>query len=140
MQDINSLILVGRLTRDIDVKYSQGGKAIGTTSIAVNRSVKNGEQWVDEASFFDITLFGKTAENLKPYLVKGKQVVIKGSLKQDRWNDKETGKQKSKISIVTDDIQLLGGKSDSSKPASSEFPEDIPYSQPSNGIQDKVPF
>ena len=142
MQDINNLILVGRLTRDIEIKYSQGGKAIGTTSIAVNRSVKNGEQWVDEASFFDITLFGKTAENLKQYLVKGKQVAIKGSLKQDRWNDKETGKQKSKISIVTEDIELLGGKSDSGTHASNsnEFPEDIPYSQTANGIPDKVPF
>lgn len=140
MQDINSLILVGRLTRDLEVKYHQDGSTIGTTAIAVNRSVKHGDKWEDEASFFDITLFGKTAENLKQYLVKGKQVAIKGALKQDRWNDKETGKQKSKISIVTEDIQLLGGKSDSSKPASSEFPEDIPYSQTASGIPDKVPF
>lgn len=142
MQDVNSLILIGRLTKDLSLEYKQSGLAVGETSIAVNRSVKKGDKWEDEASFFDITLFGKTAENLKQYLVKGKQVAIKGSLKQDRWNDKETGKQKSKISIVTEDIELLGGKSDSGTHASNsnEFPEDIPYSQTASGIPDKVPF
>ena len=140
MQDVNSLILIGRLTKDLSLEYKQSGLAVGETSIAVNRSVKKGDKWEDEASFFDITLFGKTAENLKQYLVKGKQVAIKGSLKQERWLDKETGKTRSKIAIVTEDIELLGGKADGGQPQSNngDFPEDIPYSQ--GTTPEKVPF
>lgn len=140
MQDVNSLILIGRLTKDLSLEYKQSGLAVGETSIAVNRSVKKGDKWEDEASFFDITLFGKTAENLKQYLVKGKQVAIKGSLKQERWQDKETGKTRSKISIVTEDIQLLGGRSDGGQSQSNngDFQEDIPYSQ--GTTPENVPF
>ena len=144
MQDVNSLILIGRLTKDLSLEYKQSGLAVGETSIAVNRSVKKGDKWEDEASFFDIKLFGKTAENLKQYLVKGKQVAIKGSLKQERWQDKETGKNRSKISIVTEDIQLLGGRSDGGQPQSNNgnFPEDIPYGSQENFNREmeKVPF
>ena len=84
MTDINKTILIGRLTRDAEIKYTTSGTAIATCSIAVNASRKDQSgNWVDEANFFDVTLFGKAAENLKAYLLKGKQIAVEGHLKQD---------------------------------------------------------
>lgn len=113
-RDINHVVLVGRLTRDVggvDFAYTAGGVACANASIAVNRSRKQGEQWVDEVSYFDVTIWGKTAENLRPYLTKGKLIGIDGFLKQDRWE--KDGQRFSKIRIVAENVQLLGGKGDS---------------------------
>lgn len=142
MSDINKVLLIGRLVRDAEISYTQGGSAVVKFSIASNHSMKKGDQWVDEASFFDVVYFGKPAEGLKQYLTKGKQVGIEAHLKQDRWNDKETGKQRSKISIVADSVQLLGGsgggkKEDGSQP---EFPEDIPYKAGPSGYNENGDF
>ena len=112
MNDLNHVILIGRLTRDADLKYNNNGYPIASFSVAVNRSRKQGDQWVEEANFFDITLFGKSAENLKPYLVKGKQVAIAGELRQDRWE--QDGQSRSKVVIVANNIQLVGGNTGSS--------------------------
>ncbi len=109
MADINQVILIGRLTRDADLKYTSGGFAISNFSIAVNRRRKNGDQWIDEASFFDINLYGKSAESLKQYLVKGKQVAVEGELRQDRWE--QDGQPRSKVVIAANNVQLLGGGS-----------------------------
>ena len=83
--DLNHVTLIGRLTRDAELKYTSAGFAISNFSIAVNRRRKNGDQWMEEASFFEINLYGKSAESLKQYLVKGKQVAVDGELRQDRW-------------------------------------------------------
>ena len=135
--DVNCVILIGNLTRDAEVSYLQSGTAVGNLSIAVNRSVKRGDKWEDEASFFDVTLFGKSAEALKPYLTKGKKIGVQGSLRQGRWQDKETGKTRSRVSVVADAIQLLGGSNgqQGGQPANGGFKEDIPY----NGNSD-IPF
>lgn len=117
MTDVNDLNVIGRLTHDLDTRsfaYTPQGTARMNISIAVNRSVKRGEEWTDEVSFFDVVIWGKTAENIKPYMTKGKQIAINGYLKQDRWQDKETGNNRSKIYIVAIQVQLLGGKSDNS--------------------------
>ncbi len=109
MNDLNQVMIIGRLTRDAELKYTAGGFAIGSFSIAVNRRRKNGEQWVDEVSYFDVNLFGKSAENLNQYLIKGKQVGIQGELRQDRWE--QDGQNRSKVIIVATNVQLLGGNS-----------------------------
>jgi single-strand DNA-binding protein len=151
MTDINHVVLIGRLTRDLgsderSFGYVGNGQARANVSIAVNRSKKSGDQWVDEVNYFDVTIWGKTAENLKPYLVKGKQIVVDGHLKQERW-EKE-GQKMSRISIVADNVQLLGGNNGNSQnnannnnsagaysqsvnaaPVQNEtgFPEDVPW-------------
>ena len=131
--DLNCVFIVGRLTRDMELKYTSGGMAIGKFSLAVNRKKKSGEQWVDEASFFDVACFGKTAENLSQYMTKGKQVGVDGSLRQDRWTD-ESGNTRSRVVINADNIQLLGGGTEArqdSRPApspqGSDFPDDIQF-------------
>ena len=117
MTDINSVTIVGRLTRDLngsdqrEYAFTPNGQARANVSIAVNRSRKQGDQWVDEANFFNVTIWGKTAENLLPYLKKGKQICVEGYLKQDRWQDKTTGQTRSNVSIVANNVQLLGGNS-----------------------------
>jgi single-strand DNA-binding protein len=107
MADVNHVIIIGRLTRDAELKYTAAGFAISNFSIAVNRRRKNGDQWVEEANYFDVNLFGKSAESLKQYLVKGKQIAVEGELKQDRWE--QDGQPRSKVVITANNVQLLGG-------------------------------
>lgn len=108
--DINRVIIIGHLTRDEEVTYTPGGMAIGKISVAVNRRVKKGQEWADEANYFDVSIFGKQAESLKQFLTKGKQIGVDGFLKQDRWQDQATGQNRSAVKIVANDIQLLGGR------------------------------
>lgn len=124
--DINSITIVGRLTKDCDLAYTTGGTAVGKFSIACNRMKgKDGSVPVD---YFDVALFGKQAESLKQYLVKGKQVAIQGKLQQDRWKGKD-GTNHSKVSIVADTVQLIGGvKSDVSQvPSFDEQVNSVPF-------------
>ena len=117
MNDINSIVIVGNVVRDCgsdpngrDFAYTQGGMAIATVSIASNRSRKMADgSWQDEASFFDVKLFGKTAENLKQYLVKGQKIAVEGAIKQERWQTQD-GKNMSKVVLLANSVQLLGGK------------------------------
>lgn len=131
--DINTVTLVGRITRDAEIKYTASGTAKAEFSIAVNRRVKKGEQWSDEASFLDLTLWDKQAENLAKHLLKGTQVAVLGELRQDRWE--KDGKKQSKIYVHVNGIQLLGGgKREGSAPApesqdtpDAEYHDDIPF-------------
>jgi single-strand DNA-binding protein len=107
MADLNHVVLIGRLTRDAELKVTASGQAVCKFSIAVNRRRKNGDQWEDEANFFDIVLWGRQGESLHPYLVKGKMVGVDGELRQDRWE--QDGQKRSKVEIVAAYLQLLGG-------------------------------
>ena len=139
--DYNKVTLIGRLTRDADLKYLTTGTAIAAVSLASNRSVKKQDNWETEVSYFDGNIYGRMAENLKPYLTKGKMILVAGHLKQDRWE--KDGQKFSKVSIVVENVQLLGGRSESgssSGPApaapdtgfsggevNQSFTEDIPF-------------
>lgn len=142
MADVNHVVLIGRLTRDAELKYTGGGIAVCRFAIAVNKRRKQGEQWVDEASFFDIVLWGKSGESLNQYLVKSKQVAVEGELHQNRWE--QDGQPRSKVEIMANNVQLLGGdknprgsapdarNSPSRAPeavywTNAEFPDDIPF-------------
>ena len=112
MTDTNSIILIGRITKDCGAdersfSYVGNGTAKAVVSLAVNRSVKKGDKWEDEVSFIDVTIWGKTAENLKASLVKGKQICVRGYLKQDRWE--KDGQKQSRLNVVAESVQLLCG-------------------------------
>lgn len=111
MRDINEVIIVGRLTRPAELRYSNNGTAICSFSIASNKSRKTPQGWQDEGHFFDVTFFGKQAEAVNQYLGKGQQIVVKGELHQDRWTDKNTNQNRSKVKIIAQNVQLVGGKS-----------------------------
>ena len=108
----NKVTLLGNLTRDVEIKYSQTGSAIGNVGIATNRKWKtqSGEQ-KEEVMFIDLTFFGKTAEIANQYLGKGKQVLVDGRLKLDTWTD-TTGARKSKHSIVVETMKMIGSRDD----------------------------
>ena len=140
MTDLNHVVLIGRLTRDLgsderSFAYMQNGQARANVSIAVNRSKKEGDQWVEEVSYFDVTIWGKTAENLKPYLTKGKQICVEGHLKQDRWE--KDGQKFSKVSIIADQVQLLGGKSDLNNSGTSTYAQQ--YEEQQNPFKHSAP-
>ena len=149
MTDLNHVVLIGRLTQDLgsderSFGYVGNGQARANVSIVVNRSIKQGDQWVDEANYFNITIWGKTAENLKPYLTKGKQLCVEGHLKQDRWE--KDGQKQSRVSIVADNVQLLGGKNggehgaSKSEKAPSSHSEPENQMPPSDDFQEDFPF
>ena len=117
MADINHVVLVGRLTRDAELKYTANGQAVCKFSVAINRRRKNGEQWEDEANYFDVVLWGRQGEALNQYLQKGKSVGVEGELRQDRWQ--QDGQSRSKVEIVANNIQLLGGNPGGGYPPSN---------------------
>ena len=128
--DLNKVFMIGRLTRDSELKYTAQGTALNNFSIAVGRREKRGNDWVDAVSFFDVTLWGKQAEALAQYLTKGTQVAIDGRLEQRRWT--QDGQNRSAVSIVAESLQLLGsGKREQGAeiPESSgpSFSDDIPF-------------
>ena len=141
MTDLNHVIEIGRLVRDIsrsDFGYTTGGTAWLNLSIGVNRSEKRNGQWTDKASFFDVTVWGKTAENIKSYLHKGKQIAVDGYLDQQRWE--KDGVKYSKVCIIANAVQLLGSNENGMQDrtpqqaqcyqdagSGDEFPEDIPF-------------
>ena len=111
MVDTNIVVLIGRLTRDAVLTTTKGGTSVLKFSIAVNKSRKSGDTYKDEAHFFEVVVWGKLAETLSSYLVKGKQVSITGELNQERWSD-EDEHHHSKVTVTASSIQLLsGGKS-----------------------------
>lgn len=112
MTDVNTITLNGRVTKEItdrEFGYTTQGTARLNFSIANNKSRKQGEQWVDETSFFDVTAWGKMAESLQKKLYKGVQVLILGRLTQDRWTDQQ-GQNRSKIYILAENVQVFGAR------------------------------
>ena len=109
MTDINNVTLLGRVTQEIgerDFQYLNTGTCKLTIHIANNESGKQGDNWVDEASYFDVVVWGKAAENLKQKIFKGVQVVVSGRLKQDRWKD-QNGNNKSRIYINSESVRVF---------------------------------
>ncbi len=135
MADLNHVTIIGRLTRDAEFKYITSGNAVCKFSVAVNYGRKNGDQWVEEANFFDVVLWGKPAETLNQYLLKGKQVAVDGELRQNRWE--QDGQSRSKVEIVARNIQLLGGNSASSGSGSSYGASGSSYQESSAGGQNE---
>ena len=114
----NKVIIVGNLTRDIDMKFTSSGLAIANTAIASTRKFKsqNGTQ-KEEVMFVDIAFFGRTAEIVQQYLKRGSKVLIEGRLKFDQWTN-QNGQKRSKHSVSVESMQMLGSKE--SHPSSQE--------------------
>lgn len=108
MASFNRVILIGNLTRDPELRYIPSGTAVSELGLAVNERVKKGDQWVDEANFFDVTLWGRTAEIANEYLSKGSSVLIEGRLKYETWE--KDGQKRNKVKIIGEKMQMLGGR------------------------------
>jgi len=109
MASFNRVILVGNLTRDPELRYIPSGTPVTEIGLAVNDRVKKNDQWVDETTFVDVTLWARTAEVASEYLSKGSPVLIEGRLKLDRWE--KDGQKFSKLRVVGEKMQMLGSRS-----------------------------
>lgn len=101
---INQVILMGRLTRDPETRTTPSGKTVTSFSLAVDRQGSD-----DQADFFDITAWEKTGELVAQYLTKGRRALVQGRLRQDSWDDKETGKKRSRVEVTAFDVTFLDG-------------------------------
>jgi single-strand DNA-binding protein len=110
MASYNKVILVGNLTRDPELRYTPKGMAIAKIGLAVNRNWTNeaGEK-KEEVTFVDVDAFGRQAETLAQYMKKGSPILVEGRLKLDQWDDKQTGQKRSKLGVVVEGFQFLGG-------------------------------
>ena len=141
----NKVVLVGNLTRDIELRFlQQGGTAVGRTGIAVNhRFTANGEKR-EETCFVDITFWGRNAEIANQYLKKGSKILVEGRLKFETWTD-QNGQNRSKHSIQVESMEMLDSRSDSSQQAqypnnkSTQMPQNRGYEQKNDNYQENVP-
>jgi single-strand DNA-binding protein len=137
MPAFNKVILIGNLTRDPELRYTNKGTAFTKLGLAINRSwtTESGEK-KEEVTFVDVDVFARAAENAAQYLRRGRSVMVEGRLKLDQWDDKQTGQKKSRLSVVSESIQYLGPKQDSdAAQRSAEAPQ--PDAPPDG---DEVPF
>ena len=148
MASFNRVVLVGNLTRDVELRRTPQGTAVTDLGLAVNERVKRNEEWIEEVNFFDVTLWGRTAEVASEYLTKGSSVLIEGRLKYESWSQ-EDGTKRSKVKVVGEKMQMLGsrgggggGKQTPSAPHAAESRQQPSYQQASSSPPpaDDVPF
>ncbi|MDB4783544.1 single-stranded DNA-binding protein [Verrucomicrobiales bacterium] len=155
MASVNKVILIGNLTRDPEVRYTPKGTAVTDFSMAMNRSFSSdGGERREETTFVDVTLWGKQAEVVGEYLKKGNPLYIEGRLQMDSWDDKNTGQKRTKLKVVGDRFQFMGGgnndggsssqqrsensQSNQSAPESSEGNDGAQFETDSE--EDDIPF
>ncbi len=152
MASYNCVILMGNLTRDPELRYIASGTAVTDIGLAINDRRKNANgEWVEETTFVDVTLWGRTAEVAGEYLSKGSPVFIDGRLKLDEWQDKDTGQKRSRLKVVCNRMQLIGAKGQGGQGGTGGGPRPAarqgapspqsPYSQPAppDDYQDAPP-
>jgi single-strand DNA-binding protein len=113
---INKVMITGNLTRDAEIRTTQGGTAVLTLGVAVNDRRRNAQtgEWEDYANFVDCTMFGKRAEAIQSYLTKGIKVAIEGRLHYSSWDDANTGQKRSKLNVTIDEIEFMSSRNGSS--------------------------
>ena len=135
MASYNRTIIVGNVTRDVELRHIPSGTAVADIGVAINDREKRGDEWIDVTTFVDVTLWGRTAEVAAEYLSKGSPVLVEGRLRLETWNAKETGEKRSKLKVVADKMQLLGSKN---QPGGNQ--SEAPSSQTTADQKSFVPF
>nr|MBR9809784.1 single-stranded DNA-binding protein [bacterium] len=131
MANVNKVMLLGNITRDLEVRYTPKGTAVCDLGMAVNRirTGDNGER-IEEVTYVDVTLWGRQAELAGQYLSKGRSVFIEGRLQLDQWDDKQTGQKRSRLRVVGENMQFIGGQGGSGAPRQQAAPSDQQQSPP----------
>jgi len=122
MPNLYKVMLIGNLIRDPEVKYTPKGTAVCQIGLAVTHTYRVGEEKREETAFIDCESFGKQAETIGEYCKKGKPLFVEGRLKLDTWDDKQTGQKRSKLKVVIESLQFLGGKDTGTAPNREETP------------------
>ncbi|WP_029520126.1 single-stranded DNA-binding protein [Persephonella sp. IF05-L8] len=137
---LNKVFLIGRLTRDPEIRFLPSGSQVTSFSIAVNRAYRVNNEWKEETYFFDIETFGQLAERLGKQLNKGTQILVEGQLRQDRW-ETAAGDKRTKVKIVADRVSILSGKPAERPEKIEEEPElDISTETEDFSSDEDVPF
>ena len=112
MANLNKVYLIGRLTRDPELRYTPKGTAVADLGMAINRFRGGGDggERTEETTFVDVTLWGRQAEVANQYLAKGREVFVEGRLQLDSWEDKSSGQKRSKLKVVGEAMQFIGGQ------------------------------
>ena len=111
MANLNKVMLIGNLTRDPELRHTPKGTAVSEISLAINRNWTNEQgQKQEETTYVEVTLWGRQAEVVQQYVTKGSPIYIEGRLQLDSWDDKETGKKRSKLRVIGENFQFLSGK------------------------------
>ncbi len=112
MSSFNKVILMGNLTRDPELTYTQSNMAICKVGVAVNRRYQNQQtqEWIEKPTFVDVTIFGKRGEAFQKFHKRGASTFLEGRLEFDSWDDKTTGQKRSKLYVVADNWEFVGGK------------------------------
>jgi single-strand DNA-binding protein len=127
MASFNKVILMGNLTRDPELRYTPKGTAVAKIGLAVNRTWKNESgETKEEVTFVDVDMFGRTAENVGQYMRKGSPILIEGRLRLDTWEDKQTNQKRSKLGVVAEVVQFLGGNRSGGEGGESSRPQQRP--------------
>ena len=139
MASLNRVLLMGNLTRDIEVKYTANNNAVANIGLAVNRRYRSGDEYREETTFVDCEAWGKTAETMAKYLSKGRPVFIEGRLKLDEWQDKD-GNRRTKMVTVVENFQFIGSRPGGGGGDSGGQQQSAPAA-PSGGVSpDDIPF
>ena len=141
MASFNTVVVMGNLTRDVELRYIPSGTAVTDISLAVNEKRKGqGGEYIEEVSYVDVTLWGRTAEIASEYLGKGKSVLIHGRLKQERWE--KDGAKHSKLKVICERLVLLssGGRRDSGQDEHEETANHNAGNYSSHDQYDDIPF
>jgi single-strand DNA-binding protein len=140
MASFNKVILIGNLTRDIELKYLPKGTAVCNLSLAVNRRWKNeaGEE-KEDVYFAECKAFGKQAETIAQYVKKGHPLMVEGRLTREEWDDKKTGEKRSTTRIMIETFQFLKGRDEGAAPAPRREPAPAPAPKPDLDADD-LPF
>ncbi len=125
MASFNRVVLVGNLTRDVELRNTPSGTAVTDVGLAVNDRVKRNNEWVDETTFVDVTLWGRQAEIAAEYLGKGSPVLFEGRLKLDSWE--QEGQKRSKLRVVAEKMQMLGSRNAESNGSRSQQADETPW-------------
>lgn len=147
MASYNRVILMGNLSRDPEVRQTPKGTHVARTALAVNERVPDGNGgWKEEASFIDIVLFGQQAESFGRFFKKGKPCLVEGKLRQSKWQDKESGQNRSKLEVIVDRWNFVGGGRDGAPAEGGPAPRSEPaeagpqFPTAQDFVPDDVPF
>lgn len=126
---INRVVISGNLTRDPELRAAQSGTAILSFSVAVNDRRRNAQtgDWEDVPNYVDCIVFGKRAEGLAKFLAKGAKVAIEGRLRWSQWQDRDTGKNRSKLEVVVDEIEAMSKANPNHQPEVETYGEDVGF-------------
>lgn len=137
----NKVIIIGNLTRDAELRQTQGGTSVLSMSVAVNErhTAKDGTAR-ESTAFIDVKAFGKTAENIAKFFHKGDAILLDGKLAQETWDDKQTGQKRSKLIVVANAFEFVGSKKESREESPKPRQRDLDEDGKDPNFDDDIPF